>query len=134
LGVLVRRLLLLLILVLVFTGVAWDESGGGNKHLEIDLAVGVGATAVVSGAWWLAKRGVATIKGAFRQGYQETVALQSHQVRGLARRLAHAQRRTSRPEYGQALIREAAGRAGRFVGSTKRAFWEGYGPKGDKDR
>ncbi len=132
--VLLRRLLLTLLLVLVFTGVAWDESGGGSQHLVIDLAVGLGATAVAWGAWWLAQRFVQAIGRAFRQGYQETLALQDHHARRLARWLARAERRARTPEHRQALIRHAAGRAGRFVGSTRRAFWEGYGTKHQKDR
>jgi len=124
------RLLLALFLVLVFAGVVWDESGGGSKHLGADLAVGAGAMAVIWGTWWLAKHSVKASKRAFRQGYQDALALESHH----ARWLAEVRRRARRPEYREAMVREAAGRAGRFVGSARRAFREGYGDRGQQDR
>jgi DNA-binding transcriptional regulator of glucitol operon len=124
------RLLSALFLVLVFAGVAWDENGGGDKHLAIDLAIGVGATAVIAGTWWLAKRFVNASKRALRQGYRDALTLESH----YARRLAEVRTRASRPEYRDAMVREAARRAGRFVGSARRAFREGYGDTRQQDR
>jgi hypothetical protein len=131
---LVWRLLLAVLLVAVFTGVAWDDNGANSKHLAIDLAVGVGTTAVIYGSWWLVKRSVQASKRALRQGYQEALALESRHAHRLGRWLAEAQSRASRPGYRDAMISHAAGRAGRFVGSARRAFREGYGQAGRQDR
>ena len=131
---LVLRLLLAVLLVAVFTGVAWDNNGGNSKYLAIDLAVGVGTTAVIYGSWWLVKRLAQASQRALRQGYQEALALESRHARRLGRWLGEAQSRASRPEYRDAMIRDAAGRAGRFVGSARRAFREGYGKTGHQDR
>ena len=125
---------MLALLVAVFAGVAWDESGGGSKGLWFDLAVGVGSTAVICASWWLAKRFVVASKRAIRQGYQGALALESDHARRLGRWLGEAQRRANRPEYREAVVRDAARRAGRFVGSARRAFQDGSGrggaPKG----
>lgn len=118
------------LLVAVFTGVAWDEGGGGSKDLWFDLAVGVGSTAVICASWWLAKRFVVASKKAIRQGYQGALALEDDQARRLGRWLGEAQRRASRPEYREAVVRDAARRAGRFVGSTRRAFRDASGRGG----
>jgi hypothetical protein len=131
---LVWRLLLAVFSVAVFTGVAWDNNGGNGKYLAIDLAVGVGTTAVIYGCWWLVKRSVQASKRAFRRSYQEALALESHHARRLGRWLGEAQSRASRPERRDAMIRDAAGRAGRIVGSARRAFREGYGQTGHQDR
>ena len=135
---LVLRLLLAVLLVAVFTGVAWDNNGGSSKYLAIDLAVGVGTTALIYGSWWLVKRLAQASKRALRQGYQEALALESHHARRLGRwlgrRLGEAQSRASRPEYRDAMIRDAAARAGRFVGSARRAFRAGYSQTGRQDR
>ena len=118
------------LLVAVFTGVAWDEGGGGSKDLWFDLAVGVGSTAVICATWWLAKRFVVASKRAIRQGYQGALALEDDHARRLGRWLGEAQRRASRPEYREAVVRDAARRAGRFVGSTRRAFRDASGRGG----
>lgn len=128
---LVSRLLLAVLLVLVFTGVAWDESGDNGRHLGTDLAIGAGATAVIYSCWWLAKRVIEASKRALRQGYEEALALENHHARRVGRWLGEARRRASRPEHGEAMVRDAARRAGHFVGSAKRAFREA---SGDRDQ
>ncbi|MGC8626747.1 MAG: hypothetical protein ACP5VR_04175 [Acidimicrobiales bacterium] len=130
---LLRRLLVALFLVLVFTGVAWEESGEDSRHLlGADLAVGAGATALMYALWWLAKRSLAATKSAFRQGYEEVLALQDRHGRQLGPWAANAHKYASRAERREAALRAAAAHAGRFVGSTRRAFRDGYG--GDQQR
>ncbi|HYA44519.1 MAG TPA: hypothetical protein VED59_02860 [Acidimicrobiales bacterium] len=130
---LLRRLSLALFVVLVFAGVAWDESGGGSKHLGTDLAIGAGAGALISGSWWLAKRFVASSRRAFRQGYQDALALESRHARRLADWMTDTRRRVSDSEHREEMVRDVARRAGRIAGSTRRAFRDGYGGKSGRD-
>jgi len=132
---LLKGLLVALFLVLVFACVAWEESGEDSRHLlGTDLAVGASATAVICAVWWLAKRSLAASKRAFRQGYEEVLTLQSRHGRRFGRWTADVRKYASRPQQQEAALREAAGRAGRFVGSTRRAFREGYSGDQQRDR
>ena len=119
--VLLRRVLLALFLVIVFTGVAWDDNGSDGRYLGIDLAVGVGTTAVIYGCWWLVKRSLIGAKRALREGYGDALALERRQRPYVARR-------SSEPGRGAKptpVVRDLAGRAGRFVGSVQRAYRDG---------
>ena len=127
---LVWQLLVAVVLVAAFTGVAWDDSGGSSTYLPVDLAVGAGATALIYGSWWLVKRSLAASQRAFRRGYEEAMALESRQARRLGRWLGVMQARARRPEQREAMVRDAAGRAGRLVGSLRREFREGYRQSG----
>jgi hypothetical protein len=114
--------LLALFLVVVFTGVAWDDSGGDGKYLGMDVAVGVGATGVIFACWWLVKRSLAGAKRAFR----DALALERQQRRNVLPPLsARRQSLNATP-----VVRDVAGRAGRFVGTLRRAYREGRSDNG----
>jgi len=122
---LLRRLLWTVSFVLVLSAIAWTETGGGPRHLETALALGLGVSALTFGFWWLTKRAARRTKRAFHQGYHEALALKGDQPAPLARRLAEAHRKAARPGNRQEVLRRSARRAGRFVGSVRQAYHDG---------
>jgi hypothetical protein len=119
--VLLSRVLLTLFLVIVFTGVAWDDNGSDGRYLGIDVAVGLGTTAVIYACWWLVKRSLVGTKRALHEGYRDALALERKQGRYLPRCLSEP----SRSVKPTPVVRDLAGRAGRFVGSVQRAYRDG---------
>jgi len=120
---LLRRVLLALFLVIVLTGLAWDDGGGDSRYLGIDLAVGVGGTAVICGCWWLVKRSVVGAKKALDESFRDTQVLKLKRQQGQYR-----PRWLPEPSRGAKrtpVVRHWAGRAGRLVGSVQRAYREG---------
>jgi hypothetical protein len=119
--VLLSRVLLTLFLVIVFTGVAWDDKGSDGRYLGIDVATGLGANAVIYACWWLVKRSLVGAKRALHEGYRDALALERKQGRYLPRWLSEP-RRSAKPTP---VVRDLAGRAGRLVGSVQRAYRDG---------
>jgi len=124
--VLLRRFFVGLFLVIVFTGIAWDDSGGDSRYVGIDVAVGVGATAVICACWWLAKRSLVNVRKALHEGYSDRLSLERKQGRYLPRWLFEP----SSSAKPTPVVRDLAGRAGRFVGSVRRAYREGRSDSG----
>lgn len=126
---LVRRLVFTLFLVIVLTGLAWEQTGADGTYLWVNLAIGVCGTALVLAWWWSARRAIRASQQAFRQSCQDMLAWRgprpSHHAERLARRLGRASGQMSQPEYREAMVRHAAGRAGRFVGSIRRGYRQG---------
>lgn len=123
--------------VLVFAGVARDQGTAASKDLVVDLAAGIIATAVLSGAWWLLHRYIEACKRAFRQGYREATERDRREASKLVGQLVGAYRGARRQEYRETMAREgreAVRRAGRFVGACKRAWRQGYGDTREPDR
>lgn len=112
-------------LVVILTAMAWSETGNGPQHLETALAVGLVASALVYGCWWLAKSVARRTYRAFRQGYHDALALRGNWPARLGRKPAEAGRNAGRPEYRQAVLRGSARWAGRFVGSVRQAYRDG---------
>jgi hypothetical protein len=122
---LLRRLLLTVSLVLVLTAIAWSETDGGPRHLETAFVVGLGASALIIGCYWLTKRCARRTRRAFHQGYHEHLALKGDQQQAFGRRLAEAPRNALRPGYRDEVVRRSARGAGRFVGSVRQAYRDG---------
>lgn len=93
--------------------------------MEVALAVGLGASALVYGCWWLARRAARRTRKAFYQAYHDALAVPGHRSAGPGHRVVEAGRKAGRPEYGQAVLRSSARRAGRFVGSVRQAYRDG---------
>ncbi|HUB70754.1 MAG TPA: hypothetical protein VL984_10060 [Acidimicrobiales bacterium] len=143
---LVKRTLLALFLVAVFAAVSWDDSGGGTKYLGVDLAVGVGTTALIFSCWWLVKRSLVSARKTLGDGLRGALALERTEGRPsrstLPERASGAATAPvvpgppSRPSPASPTgptsstpsapaINVLAGRAGRFVGTVRRAYREG---------
>ena len=125
-----RRLVVAAGLLAVLSAIGWTETSDGPHHLEAAVAFGLGASALLYGIWWLARRTARRARNAFHQGYQGASAIKGDQAARLGRRLADARQNAARPEFGQEVVRGSARRAGRFVGSVKQAYRDGLG--GDK--